>query len=284
MARAASASLEISRGRKLVAGAAMVVAAGLVAREGLEHFAVDWLLVLSAGVLGVAGVGITRRSLVTQVLSRGAAWVVLLPALIISFFSVVNGHTLSPEIPVLALSTGAALLLARPMLHTREAFEQFAPKAFRRWLLSGSIATAGTACVAGAVALGGAMHGRGALAVGFGTLAASLLASTIAVVRMRSWGIFLGALTSLILLMSGWFVSRDEGFVLALGAAPSLLMHLLPVLVARWRSGREGQMVRVSEPAVEPALTPARYRVATDEPDLELDATPPEHQRAAIRA
>lgn len=262
----------------------MLGAAAVVAREGLSHHGWDWqLLLVFAAVLGIGGVGITRRSLVPQVLSRAAAWIVLLPAMIVSFFFLLDGRAPPIEIAALGASTGAALLLARPMLHTSEARAEFAPKAFRRWLLSGSTATAATGFVAGGVAL--ATLRDSVLAGGaFAALAASLFASSLAVVRMRSWGIFLGALTSAVLMLTGMFLGRDAAVILSLAAAPALLMHLLPVLVARWSADREPPKLRVTdELGVEPYAT-AHYRVATDDlADVGLDE-PAKAERAAMRA
>jgi hypothetical protein len=253
------------------------------------HYSTPFLILL-AGVLTASGIGITRRSLVPQIVSRGAAWILLLPALLVTAFSLADGQAPPIEIAGLGVATGAALLLARPMLHTREARAEFSPKVFRRWLLAGSTATAATGFVAGGIALASfAVNGLKAPALGFAALAASLLASAIAVVKMRSWGIFLGALTSVALLVAGVFVGREEAILLALAAAPTFLMHLLPILVARWSGGHASSKLRVTDELASDAYTPARYRVATDEPhadDVEIEASPQAHQaeRATLRA
>ncbi len=264
----------------------MVGAAGILAKQALAVES-SWPLLLSfTALFGAAGVGMTRRSLVPQILSRGAAWIVLLPVLLVTGVAFADGRPPPLEIAGLGAATSAALLLARPMLHTREAREQFSPRVFRRWLLAGSTATAATACVTGAIALTSlTLHGPRWSSAALAALAASLFASAIAVVRMRSWGIFLGGLTSVILLMTGLFLGRAEAILLSLAAAPTLLMHLLPVLVARSSGHDDTSKVRVSDDLVtEPSAT-AHYRIAADDdhagaPAIEAEAA----KRAAVRA
>jgi len=268
----------------------MLGAAGIVVKEALPfHYGTPFLVLLAAA-LTASGVGLTRRSLVPQIVSRGAAWIMLLPAMLVTAFFLADGQTPPVEVAALGITTGAALLLARPMLHTREAREQFAPKAFRRWFLGGSTAIAATGFVAGGVALTSfALDGPTAPAVAFAALAASLFASAIGVVRMRSWGIFLGAVTSAALLVSALFVDKEEAILLSLAAAPTLLMHLLPVLAARWRSGNDTSSVHVHVPrslATEP-FAAARSRVATEDDDAgDIDVEPGgiNAQRAVLRA
>ena len=266
----------------------MLGAAGIIAKEAIT-FGYGWPLLLSfAAVVGAGGIGITRRSLVPQILSRGAAWILLLPAMFVTGFALADGQAPPLEVAGLGLATGAALLLARPMLHTREAREQFSPRVFRRWLLAGSTSTAATACVTGAIALTSlTLHGPRWSSVALAALAASLFASAIAVVRMRSWGIFLGGLTSLIVLVTGLVLGREAAVLLSLVAAPTLLMHLLPVLVARSHSGDDTSKVRVAEDLLTEPYATAHYRVASedgraDDRAIEVDAA--KSERAALRA
>ena len=275
---------QISMARKALAISAMAGGGGMIALEAVRGFGIHWMFVAFAVLLAAAGVGMTRRSLAPQVLSRGAAWIVFLPTLLVTVFTVIGGRTPDAAVAGLAVATGAALLLARPMLHTKEAKEAFAPRVFRRWLLAGSTATASTAFVAGGIALG-VSDSHPATAVGFAAVAASLLASSVAVVRMRAWGIFLGVLTSLGLLVTGAIMGRDEAFLLGLGAAPALLLHLLPVLIARHASARDeaGSKLRVADVA-EPAFAPARLRVASDVEELEIAPAAQDAPAATLRA
>ena len=262
----------------------MLGTAGVIVRGAVGQYGILWPLIAVGAAVALSGIGITRRSLVPQILARGAAWLVLLPTSVIVAAGVFGGRVPGANLTALVAATGAALLLSRPMLHTKEAKAAFAPKAFRRWLLAGSIATAASGLVAGAVATATAFE-EPIAALGFGALAASLLASAIAVVRMRAWGIFLGALSSVVLLITSLFLSRAEGTALAVLAAPALLMHLLPVLVARWKnSGAAESKVRVSDEAtLDPAYVRAHHRIALDDLD-EVAAEPTPARRAAIQS
>ncbi|MCW5836319.1 MAG: hypothetical protein KIS78_28220, partial [Labilithrix sp.] len=243
----ASTRSEMSVGRKVLAGAAMIGAAGAIVPHAFHrYYPTEWLLVAFAGVLAIAGVGITRTSLVAQVLSRGAAWVMLAPAALATAASVMNRGSLDLNAAGFTAALSAALLLARPMLHTRRARDEFAPKMFRRWFLGGSTASAAAGILASGVALGTASIGSYAVGASFGALALSLFASAVAVVRMRAWGVLLGAVTSVSLIVSGLFLGRTEATALALLAAPALLMHTLPVLIARWRTQGAAARVRVA--------------------------------------
>ena len=93
----------------------MLGAAGIIAKEALTvEYA--WPVLLSfAAVLGAAGIGMTRRSLVPQILSRGAAWIVLLPAMLATGFALADGQPPPLEVAGLGAATGAALLLARKL-------------------------------------------------------------------------------------------------------------------------------------------------------------------------
>src|ERR1700722_17598752 len=67
--------------------------------------------------IGVAAVGLSRRSVLTQVLSRGVAWVVLTPALLGLADSLGRGHLPGRHVLFLAMTSAGALVLARPALH-----------------------------------------------------------------------------------------------------------------------------------------------------------------------
>lgn len=282
------ATQEIGRLRKLGAFVMMAGSAGLVAKEAFSPWGVEWLLLAFAGVMTAAGVGITRRSLVVQVLSRGAAWIVLLPCLLVGAFSLLRGSAPPAELMGLLIGTASALLLARPMLHTKEALASFHPRVFRRWFLGGSTATSATALVTGGVALETIRHHQWGAAAAFGALTLALLASAIGVVKMRGWGILLGALTSVVLLLSAAFLSRAEGLALALAATPTLFMHVLPVLLARAvggapasSSGDEANSVRVEFQEEKLLYRVASHESAVDDDDTKDERVPP---RAAIRA
>lgn len=264
MSTAADSPKEVSRGRKVAAALSMLGTGGIILYEAIGRWHTEWLLVAFSAMLGAAAIGITRRSLVAQVLSRASAWIVLLPSALVVFFSLLRGSSVPFELLGMAAGTASALLLARPMLHTKEAGEDFAPKAFRRVFLAGSTATAATGFVTGAIALD-AMPNHVAMAAGFTALTLSLFASAIGVVRMRGWGILLGAVTSFGLLVSAAFMRGGEGLALALAAAPALLMHLLPVFIARLVGTAPDTSTSSSSSTLridDAEFTPAHYRIA----------------------
>ncbi|MBX3233197.1 MAG: hypothetical protein KIT84_20610 [Labilithrix sp.] len=271
--------------RKAVAAASMLGAAGVVAWESLRHWHVEWLPLAFAGVLGVSALGITRRSLVAQVLSRGAAWVTLFPMAIVFLAQIFIRHHI-PDFTETALTatTATALALSAPMLRTKEALASFAPKAYRRLLLAGSTATAATAFLTGGIALelaGASSKLDLALSVPFAGLTLALLASAIGVVRMRSWGIFLGAATGIVLLVAAVFAPMGWNVLLPFIALPMLSLHLLPILLARKGFGQEKPAPAMRVGAEEPT---ARYRVAIDDEELALDEPAFTPERVALRS
>jgi len=247
--------------RRLGASAAMVAAAGGLAAVAVHdlHW-VEWGLLAFSGAVGLAGVGLARRSMSAQVLSRGMAWTVLVPSVLVTVFSVFGGH---PEWMAAALTAGSggALLLARPMLHTAEARKEFAPSSFRRWLLAGATAAAGAGIVTGVFGLDAVKWHMGT-AIPLIALSLSLLASAVGVVRMRAWGILLGALTSVITFVAALALHDAAGFALALAAIPGVML-ILPVLIAkRERAKAEARShTRVSSHV---SFDDPRVRVATD--------------------
>lgn len=181
---------------------------------------------------------------------------------------------------VLALLTGGALFLARPMLHTAEARRSFAPKMFRRWFLAGCTATAAMGIFVGGMALDGLLRGH-LMPLSF-ALSLSLLASAVAVVRMRAWGILLGWATSVALLVAATSVDHATRLALVLTAAVPVLTLLLPVLVARIRV-RQADVESVGGATA--AFAPARLRVATepaDDAEHEAVGLPSDGVRAGV--
>ena len=229
-------TVAISRRRRLLGPAALLASAGGIAAIALHdlHW-IEWGLLAYAGGVAVAGLGLARQSMPVQVLSRAAAWTVLLPSVLVALFSFGSGH---PELAAVALAatSGGALLLARPMLHTAEAHAQFAPSSFRRWLLAGATASAGSALVAGLLALDN-LTWHPASAIPLLGLALAQVASAIGVVRMRAWGILLGGLTSVIAFITAAFMHDGAGLALALATIPGFML-ILPVLVAKRERAR----------------------------------------------
>jgi hypothetical protein len=270
---------EPSRTRKLAASGALVASGAAIAAMafGGFHF-IEWSLIALGGGLSAAGIGLSRRSVSVQVLSRAAAWLVFAPMLAATLARVLGGRL--PEIEVLGLSlgTGAALLLARPMLHTGEAQAAFDPVRYRRWLLGASTASAAVGIMSAMIALA-ILPGEPRAALGIGALSAATLASAVATTRMRGWGVLLGGVTSLVALAFAAALRDVAGVALALAAVPGLML-MVPVLAAarKEQSPGEGATVRVSSLGEE-----ARVRVALA--DLEAsEASDLEDRPPALRA
>jgi hypothetical protein len=264
----------MSRGRRLAGSAALVATAGGLAAIAVHDTQwVEWGLLAFAGLVGTAGLGLARRSMAAQVLSRATAWTVLAPSALVTTFSLMSGHTEWPA-AALAAGSGGALLLARPMLHTAEAHAQFAPSSFRRWLLAGATASSAAGIMTGIFGLDG-LRWHPASAIALLVLSLSLLASAVGVVRMRAWGILLGGLTSFVTLVAAAVMHDAGGLALMLASIPGFML-LLPVLVAQRdrAKAQAGTYTRVSS-QVSLDDTP-RVRVATgaaDAFDDEFDAS-----------
>jgi len=292
------ANAVMSKGRRLAASGALVVTAAGVAAIGLHDLQwIEWSLVASAGVVGVAGVGIARRSMVAQIFSRAVAWTVFAPAAIVAVVSTLVGHNPELTAAALAAGSGGALILARPMLHTAEAKVEFAPSRFRSWLMAGATASTAAAGITGLIGLDflyRASHGSTnysfAAAAAFLMLSGSLAASAFGVVRMRSWGILLGALTSMLTLASAAVMHDAAGLALTLVAMPGILFFLLPVLVAKRDRARSEQSSYAHARIAlhdEAAELPSRVRIATDDADpfadeFEADAPPRAARRSTV--
>lgn len=241
----------------------MVAAGGGLLAIAIQerHWGIPWELLAFSGTIALAGIGLSRRSMSMQVLSRAMAWVVLVPSAMIGAVSM-GGH-FEWGAAAFAAASGGALLLARPMLHTAEARAQFAPTSFRRWLLAGATASAATGIVAGAIGLD-SLHWHSGSGIALITLGLSLIASAIGVVRMRAWGILLGAATSIVAMLAALWRHDAGGMALALVALPGLML-LLPVLIAKRDRARAEATTSFTRVAADVGYEElARVRVAAD--------------------
>jgi hypothetical protein len=270
----AAVSQPLSLVRRGAALASMLGASAIIAVESVHPWRTDWIGMTWAAMLAVGGLGITAKHLTLQTLSRGMAWVMAAPTALVVGIEAMSSHRIDWPVAALFAATSSALLLARPQLHTKEAREQFHPHRFRKTLIAGSTATAATAYLTGGIALE-LFRERGLVsgsALAFSLLTVTLLAIATAVVRMRAWGILLGAATSAILLVVAAFLRHEEGMALALLSLPMMVLHLMPILLARWVPAAP-ENVRVSASSLRESA-PVRYRVATleDEIDAAIDA------------
>lgn len=281
----------ISPRRRLLGSAALVATAGGLAAIAVHDVEwTEWGLLACAGVVGAAGVGLARRSMSAQVLARGTAWTVLVPSALVALVSTLSGGHPEWMAAALTAGSGGALFLSRPMLHTAEAKARFAPNRFRRWLLAASTASVTTGLVTGLFALD-AMRWHPGAGIPLLALSLSLIGSAVGVVRMRAWGILLGALTSAFaLLTAAAFMHDAEGLALALTAIPGFML-LLPVLIAQRDRARDETAQKYRVAAHVSSDAPARVRVATsasstsddefdDASDTSTTSAPPPAARA----
>ncbi|HEX8791385.1 MAG TPA: hypothetical protein VF765_10585 [Polyangiaceae bacterium] len=254
---------EPSRLRRIAAAGSLAAVAAGTAWAGLHESMFVSLrvgLLAVAGMVGLASAGLLRRSVMSQVLARAVAWVVLLPMGMGALESLSSGRAPDLEVLFFGGASAAALLLARPMLHTPAARAQFGPVGFRRWFLAGAVASAAAGIVtafAGAEAL---FFGPTRAAAATLALASALLASAVGAVRMRSWGVLLGVLTSVVTL--GAAALAGDVYLslgLALAALPGLILGA-PIVASRLRPVGAG-----ASPS--PAPRPARVAaLAVPEP------------------
>jgi hypothetical protein len=201
-------------------------------------FGGKWLA-LASSVVGLASYGLTRRGIVAQVLSRAVAWGVLAPLLAGWVFALFAGHFLGFWAVLMTASPAAALLFARPALHTDEARRAFCPARHRRLFLAGAVASAAAGLLAAFVALASGIDGHRGASAGLSALAFGLLASGVGVARMRTWGVLLGAGTAAATLLAASFQSDGLGaLALTLPALPGLLLAATVVAARRGARSR----------------------------------------------
>jgi hypothetical protein len=254
--------------RVAAAGSLAAVAAG-IAWAGVQE---SMFVSLRVGLFGVAGMvalasaGLLRRSVLSQVLSRAMAWVILLPMGVGAAESLTMGHLPPLESLFFGGASAAALLLARPALHTDAARAEFNPVGYRRWFLAGAVASALAGIVTAFAGAGGLLFAHAPAALLTLALAAALLASAVGVVRMRSWGVLLGVLTSMVTLGAAALAGDVYlSFSLALAALPGLLLAA-PIVASRVRpvdpSASPSPAARLARtPALEEPEPPFRARI-----------------------
>jgi len=280
---------EVSPLRRVAAAVTLGgTAVGLAVSGVLEQDFRDlrWGLIGLGAVTGAASVALLRKSVLPQVMARGVSWLLFLPVAAGVLETLLDGR-LPPAWPMAMLaSVGASLLLARPNLNTPEASREFAPVAYRRTFLAGAIAAATVGLAAGAGWLGDLLFG-GREAIGVGVLSAAMLASTLGVVRMRSWGVLLGVVTSLAMVVEAVLHANNfTGVGYALAALPGVLLAA-PLLAARLRTepdiGR-AQVTRTRMPEATDALVTGPVRVRISEFPPEDAGEPAAPRRLVARA
>ena len=222
------------------------------------------------GIIVGSGLALARRSLFAQVMARGPALLVLGGAAI----STLDQHfALAPVLATLA--TALTLVLAQPLLNTAEARAEFAPLRARSALL----AVAACASAAGLLAGVGAVlvtpyHPAAGLACA--ALTATLFGSIYGVLRMRAWGVLLGALGSAVALVAALASAsgRAPFFILAI---PGMLYALVIAMA------RRAEVASPSKAEGSAAVTSGRLRFADVADDSLAEAEVEAEAEAAMR-
>jgi len=221
-----------------------------------------WELAGMAALTATASLGLLRRGVLAQVLSRGVAWLVCMPAMAGLLGDALQGHGPDAAVAGFAASTGLSLLLSWPNLHTPQARGEFSPVAYRRTFLAGAVASATGGTLAALGALGNLIWGSRGQGVELAMLAAVMLATTLGVVRMRAWGVLLGLATAVAML--GEALAHRNDFMVwgyALAAVPGLLLAV-PLLVSRLRTQPPGPQENASAVLRTSRSPEVRVRVA----------------------
>jgi hypothetical protein len=215
-----------------------------------------------AAVVAAGSIALGRRSVLSQVLGRGVAWCALAPAALATVDGLAFGRLPSAVLCLFVAAPSAALLLARPALHTAEARAEFGPLRYRRLFLAGTVASMAAAVSAGIFAMAGFGWGEAHPVTLSGAIVAALalFASAVGVVRMRAWGVLLAIVTSAAS-FAGALLSRGQWLSAAfwVTAMPGLLLAL-PVLFARLRAPGDHALGAARAPAPAPQ---AHFRIAS---------------------
>lgn len=239
--------------RRVAATGLTLAAGGYLTFVTQAHALLDWAPALAASAgLGLAAVGIGRRSLFPQILARGTLWMTAGTSL--AFLALEHGG--ARAIAMAAVSS-AALVVARPLLDAPET-RSFAPHRFRRTFLAGATSMAAVAFAAAVLGVMGFVFDI-PLMYGFnGVLAALLVVAVGGVLRMRAWGVFVGALASVLCLAAAPFYGSFNALTLSLSALPTILFWIVPIVVARLSAGPRdaGAGARRIEEGLEEAAHP----------------------------
>ena len=164
-------------------------------------------------------------------------WATLLPNAYATVLLVTHGYAPGfRTVAEMALAL-AALVVTRPLLSSQRAREEFAPVALRPWFLASAIGAMASGVVLARLAAAFAhfpMLARDA--IGLAVLAVPLVVAGVGVIRMRAWGVVLGALVALMSIpITVWMRDSLLTLPVLLACAPAALMPAL-VLAARKRN------------------------------------------------
>lgn len=178
------------------------------------------LLFFASSLVGAAA--LTRRSPLAQVVGRGIAWKIFVVQAWVLAVRATAGD-IQPIGALLVIAPALALVIARPLLHTADARAAFAPRASRSLFLAAATASIASAVYVAPLALSAWTYGSPMIGAALTFLGAALVAQAAAVLRMRAWGILLGAATALGVLFALIVGVADPTFT-AITAMPGLAL------------------------------------------------------------
>jgi hypothetical protein len=209
---------------------------------------------------------------VALVLVRGAAWAVMLPTAVATVLRALHGRPFEAGVAALAVGCGATLVASRSALHRSRAAESFAPARFRSWFLASATASAAAATWLAFVTFVGAKLGQPTATAVFGFVTACVLASAIGLLRMRAWGVLVGALTSAALGVAAIAAGGPWALGLGLTAVPGAMMALGVALA------------RLAPPRDVVATASSARALGVEAPAPRVSAAPRVHPRLRVAA
>ena len=230
-------------------------------------------------VLAFAAAALTLvPSLVPRASGRAAAWAALLPNAYVTLLLATTGHA-PPSRVILQMALAAfGLVVSRPLLSRERVGASFDPVALRSWFLASAIGAMASGLTL-AVSAATFMHFPTLLrdSVAFVTLAVPLFFAGLGVLRMRAWGVVLGAFASLASIpLALWIRDPLMALPIVAASAPGALMSAL-VAVARARVRDEPSTPRVRVAPELRVASAGESFVTLDEwtPSASEDSSPP---------
>ncbi len=248
--------------RGVAAGAVLLCVPSFVTVRVIAsgHFGRFPLLFFALHLVGAAA--LTRRSPLAQVAGRGIAWkFFILQAWVLGVRA--TAGDIQPIGALLVVAPALALVIARPLLQTSAARAAFAPRASRTLFLAAATASIASAVYVAPLALSVWTYESPVIGVALTILGAALVAQAAAVLRMRAWGVVLGAATALGVLLALVVGVADPTFT-AITAMPGLA--LAGAVGAAWlRKSTASQTPTVRIAATSESQQGSRVQVEAEE-------------------
>ena len=260
------------------AGVLTVGTGTLLAVVAAMHGWFDWPMTLTGIAISVAGCAhVARPSILSLALIRGGALAVLVPKLFVFSRNVAHRGELPRDGIVLAALSLATLFLSTRGDDARIA-RTFPAVRYRRFFQSGAAAAIATAFLSAHLALVGERYADAFQIASFGSLSLAYAASSLAILRMRTWGVVALVATSASVAGAYWGTGQFP-YLAAIGSAAAALVVAPLVRVALSSTVH----VRVSEEAdahVRKRISPSSLAQAS-EARLETESRPCSRRRCA---